>query len=102
MPVEPSWLDDVISVTPEIRPNCRSSGVATEEAIVSGLAPGKLALTFMVGKSTWGSGETGRKRNASPPAIKSAMVSSEVATGRRMNGAEMFDEIFMTQSAGAG
>ena len=29
--------------------NCFSSGVATEEAIVSGLAPGRLALTEMVG-----------------------------------------------------
>ena len=29
-------------MTPAIRPNCRSSGVATEEAMISGLAPGKL------------------------------------------------------------
>ena len=29
--------------------NCFSSGVATEEAIVSGLAPGRLAWTWMVG-----------------------------------------------------
>ena len=39
-------------MTPAIRPNWRSSGVATEEAMVSGLAPGKLARTKMVGKST--------------------------------------------------
>ncbi len=37
----PSVLDEVISVTAAMRPNCRSSGVATEEAMVSGLAPGK-------------------------------------------------------------
>ncbi len=49
---EPSELLDVISVTPAIRLNMRSSGVATEVAIVSGLAPGKLALTEIVGNST--------------------------------------------------
>ncbi len=37
----PSVLDDVISVTPAMRPKRRSSGVATADAIVSGLAPGK-------------------------------------------------------------
>ncbi len=50
--VLPRELVDVISVTPAIRPNCRSSGVATEEAIVSGLAPGRLAETWIVGNST--------------------------------------------------
>src|SRR6185437_7275996 len=40
MLVAPSELEDVISVTAAILPNCRSSGVATDEAIVSGLAPG--------------------------------------------------------------
>src|SRR5215813_5768750 len=59
MLVEPSELVDVISVTPAIRPNCRSSGVATDDAIVSGLAPGRPAETWMVGNSTSGSGETG-------------------------------------------
>ncbi len=57
---EPSVLEEVISVTAAMRPNWRSSGVATEDAIVSGLAPGRAALTEMVGKSTCGSGETGR------------------------------------------
>ena len=28
---------------------CRSSGVATAEATVSGLAPGRAAMTWMVG-----------------------------------------------------
>ncbi len=58
--VFPRPLDEVISVTPAMRPNCRSSGVATDEAMVSGLAPGRPAPTLMVGNSTWGSGETGR------------------------------------------
>src|ERR1700756_2153282 len=60
MLVPPSELDDVISLTPAIRPNCRSSGAATDEAIVSGLAPGKPADTLIEGKSTCGRGETGR------------------------------------------
>ena len=57
---DPRVLDEVISVTAAMRPNWRSSGVATEDAMVSGLAPGKPALTEMVGKSTCGSGDTGR------------------------------------------
>src|SRR5919199_452845 len=64
MRVEPSDDDDVISLTPAMRPRARSSGVATVAAIVSGLAPGKLACTEIVGKSTWGSGETGRWKKA--------------------------------------
>src|ERR1700685_386206 len=87
---ELSWLVDVISVTPAIRPNCRSSGVATAEAIVSGLAPGRFACTKMVGNSTCGSGATGSKRKAITPESARAAVSSEVATGRLMNGAERF------------
>src|ERR1700680_4255135 len=59
--VLPRKLDEVISVMPAIRPNCRSSGVATAEAIVSGLAPGSEAETEIVGNSTCGKGETGRK-----------------------------------------
>ena len=57
--VVPKPLDDVISVTPAICPNCRSSGVATEDAMISALAPGKPASTEIVGKSTCGSGDTG-------------------------------------------
>ena len=52
MLVDPSELDEVISLTPAICPSCRSSGVATDEAIVSGLAPGKAAETEIAGKST--------------------------------------------------
>ena len=73
-----------------MRANCRSSGVATEEAIVSGLAPGSWAWTWMTGNSTWGSGATGSIRYASSPASSSATLRSDVATGRRMNGSEMF------------
>src|SRR5580700_72848 len=50
-------LLDVISVTPAMRVNCFSRGVATDTAIISGLAPGREALTRIVGKSIWGNGE---------------------------------------------
>ncbi len=58
---EPSDERDVISVTPGISPSRRSSGAATVCAMVSGSAPGRLALTLMVGKSTDGMLATGRK-----------------------------------------
>src|SRR5580700_9322875 len=78
----PSELDDVISFRPAMRPNWRSKGVATEDAIVSGLAPGSAAVTISVGNSTSGRGATGRKKYAIPPARPKAMVSRVVATGR--------------------
>ena len=40
--------------------NCDSSGVATALAMVWGSAPGRLAETLMVGKSTAGNSLTGR------------------------------------------
>src|SRR5262249_41571737 len=82
MLVEPRLLEDVISVTPAIRANCRSSGVATDDAIVSGLAPGNAADTWIVGNSTSGKGETGRTVYASAPANATATVNKDVATGR--------------------
>ena len=42
---DPTELLDVISVTPAMRVNCFSSGVATDAAITSGLAPGRVART---------------------------------------------------------
>ena len=47
--LEPIELFEVISLTPAIVPRRRSSGVATLVAIVSGLAPGMLALTEITG-----------------------------------------------------
>ena len=73
-----------------MRPNCRSRGAASEVAVVSGSAPGRLAVTWMVGKSTWGRGETGRNRKARMPARNRPTVSNVVATGRLMKGAERF------------
>ena len=45
----PWALMEVIESTPAIVENCFSSGVATEDAIVCGLPPGRLAETWMVG-----------------------------------------------------
>src|ERR1700679_1328599 len=88
--VLPSELAEVISVTPAIWPNWRSSGVATDDAIISALPPGRLALTEIVGKSTSGNGATGNTVNAIAPARATATVSSVVATGRRINGDDRF------------
>src|SRR4051812_3977181 len=52
MLVEPSELDDEISVTPAISPSRRSNGAATVAAMVAGSAPGWVAVTRMVGNST--------------------------------------------------
>src|SRR4029453_19017970 len=59
MLVAPVVDTDVIESMPAIVENCFSSGVATAEAIVSGFAPGRFALTWIVGKSTLGGGLTG-------------------------------------------
>ena len=42
--------------------SCRSSTVATAEAMVSGLAPGNSAVIWIDGKSTFGSVDTGSSR----------------------------------------
>src|SRR5215471_91457 len=91
--VTPSELNDVNWVTPAIWPNWRSSGAATADAMVSALAPDSVAVTWMVGKSTWGSGAIGRNGNAASPTRASADMISEVATGRRINGSERFIEL---------
>ena len=57
----PSVLIDVISETPEIWLSRFSNGAASDEATVSGSAPGREAVTMMTGKSTRGSAATGRK-----------------------------------------
>src|SRR5579883_2632200 len=59
-----------------------------EEAIISGLAPGREADTEMVGKSTCGKGDTGSRRNAATPDNATAAVNKVVATGRLIKGAE--------------
>ncbi len=49
MLVTPWPLVEVIESMPAMVENCFSSGVATAAAMVSGLAPGKLAVTEMFG-----------------------------------------------------
>ena len=59
MDVDPVEDEDVIWLTPAMRENWRSSGVATAEAMVLGSAPGSDAPTLMTGYSTCGSDDTG-------------------------------------------
>ncbi len=85
------WLELLVMVlTPAILPSERSSGVATVDAITSGLAPARLAETTITGKSMFGNGATGNKRKLTAPSSIIARLSRTVATGRRMNGAERF------------
>src|SRR5262249_27457495 len=88
MRVDPTVLDEVISVTSAICPRCRSSGLATVVATSCGLAPGSVACTEMVGKSTCGNGETGSLKNATAPAAARPKVNNVVPTGRRMKGVD--------------
>src|ERR1043165_6115776 len=90
MPVDPSVLPEVISVTPAMRVNCRSSGAATEVAMVSGLAPGRYAETLIVGNSTSGRAATGIYRKANIPTSVMPTVNNVVATGRWMQVTEIF------------
>ena len=60
--VLPVPLVEVIESIPEMVENCASSTLATALAIVSGVAPGKDALTTIVGKSTVGRSLTGSSR----------------------------------------
>jgi hypothetical protein len=50
--------------------------------MMSGLAPGKLAETLIVGKSTCGNGAVGNCKKATIPASMIAAVNSAVAIGR--------------------
>ncbi len=58
--VDPCTLLAVIVWTAGMVVNCLISGVATEFAMVSGEAPGRLAETVTTGKSTLGRAATGR------------------------------------------
>ena len=61
MLVVPSELVEVIWSMPAIWPSRRSSGAATVDAMTEGSAPGRVADTRIIGKSTLGTDETGRK-----------------------------------------
>src|SRR5215468_8826158 len=87
--VTPTPLNDVIWLSDGIEVNCVSSGLATADAIVLGLAPEYCAVTLIVGKSTLGTAATGSRLYAPMPNTKTPSISSEVPIGRRMNGSEM-------------
>ena len=57
--VWPRLDDELITSTSEMVANCFSSGVATEDAMFSGLAPGRTAVTWIVGVSNCGSAAIG-------------------------------------------
>src|SRR5262249_10149076 len=84
MLLTPSALVDVIESMPAIVLNCRSSGVATAEAIVSGVAPGRVAMTWIVGQCTCGASWTGRLWEPTPPKMMTAAINSVASAGRRM------------------
>jgi hypothetical protein len=88
--VDPSELTEVIDSSPAIIENWFSSGVATDEPIVSGLAPGNCAVTSSVGKSTLGRSLTGSDRYATVPNSAIAAISKLVAMGRRIKPSEIF------------
>jgi hypothetical protein len=83
-------LVDVIESMPAIVENCFSRGVATAEAIVSGLAPGRAADTSIVGKSTVGKSLTGSDLKATIPKRRIASDTRVVITGRLINKAVKF------------
>src|SRR5262249_147312 len=90
MLVLPRPLVDVIWARPGIAVNCCSSGVATDDAMVSGLAPGNCADTWMVGKSTVGRPATGRSSYLPLPNTRMPAISRDVPIGRRMKVSEIF------------
>src|SRR5689334_8785850 len=96
---DPCELFDDSSLTPAMVPRARSSGVATVDAIVSGLAPGRFAETKMTGKSICGSGDTGSSVKATAPASTTERLSRVVATGRLMNGEDRLMGYFQRSAA---
>src|SRR6266851_3701626 len=82
--------DDVedIDEMPAMVESWRSIGPATDAAMVSALAPGKVAVTAMVGKSTLGSAETGSGRKPNTPNAMIDAVIRVVMTGRRIQSSE--------------
>src|SRR6266404_9590464 len=77
-----------IEEMPAMVESWRSIGPATEAAMVSALAPGKVAVTAMVGKSTLGSADTGSRRKPNTPKAIIDAVISVVMTGRRIQSSE--------------
>ena len=79
---------DDIDEMPATVDNWRSMMPATDAAIVSALEPGSVAVTAMVGKSTFGNAETGSRRKPNTPNAMIEAVIRVVMTGRRMQSSE--------------
>jgi len=88
--VLPRVFVETMESRPSIVENWRSRGVATAAAMVSGLAPGRPAPTWIVGKSTLGRSLTGSSRKAITPKMRMAAMIRVVMTGRSMKGRDMF------------
>src|SRR5437763_13722714 len=86
----PSVDVDVIELMAEIVDIWRSIGAATAVAMFSALAPGSVALTAIVGKSTAGRADTARSRYANTPKTINVAVINDVSTGRRMHNSDGF------------
>ncbi|MNN50418.1 hypothetical protein D3C81_1650030 [compost metagenome] len=84
----PSVLDELMTVTPGIVANCFSSCVATEAAMVSGLAPGSVAVTWITGELKLGSAAMGIVGYSTMPVTMTARHSSTVMTGRRIQSSD--------------
>src|SRR6266508_4168536 len=86
--VRPKVLVELKESSPAMVEKFFSRGVETDDAMVSALAPGKLALSVMVGKSTVGRSLTGRDLYPRMPKMRIPSITSVVVTGRRMKSAE--------------
>src|ERR1700687_6152509 len=84
----PWKLVELITAMPGMVENCFSSGVATEEAIDSGPAPGRSAKTRVIGGLKLGNAAIGRYRYAKTPAATTESDNSTVIAGRRMQSSE--------------
>ena len=78
----PVMLVELMVLMPSMVENCFSKVSATEAAIVSGLAPGKLAVTLMTGVLKAGNAEIGILLYANTPAKTADKLSNTVMTGR--------------------
>src|SRR6266478_4908835 len=88
MTVKPCVELEDIDEMPAMVESWRSIGPAMDATMVSALAPGKVAVTAMVGKSTLGSAETGRSRKPNTPNAMIEAVINVVMTGRRIHSSE--------------
>src|SRR5690625_632538 len=70
--------------------------------MVSGLAPGKLAVTVIMGKSICGKGATGKKRKAKKPTAIIAMQINVLATGRKIKTLNKFTALAFPEHNGEG